>query len=389
MNTAAPADRRVRSLDGLRGMAALVVLLHHALLCMSGFAAVYWGLPFPDFVAPFAYTPLHAVWAGQEAVLVFFVLSGLVLVLPASRGRSIDWIAYYPSRLIRLYLPVVFAVALAVVLARLWPRASDGGDSPWIQMHNEAPTLAAALHNSFLLNGTTWLNSPLWSLQWEVLFSLLLPLYVWIALRWGHKHWPVIGTVLVALVVLGENLGVAALKYLPFFGLGALIAVNLPRLDGVRARFDRSRRSVLLQSAIVVMALLLLTFRWWPGRLLPVLLAQYAGAVVSTGAVAIVLVALCLPGAQAALSSRVLVAAGTISFSLYLVHEPILVTLAVVAPADMSWIAPLAGIPLALVAGWLFYAVIERGTHRLSLGAARLIARRGEIWQSATSALRR
>lgn len=372
---ARPAPPRLTSLDGLRGVAALVVLFHHALLTMWGFAAVYWGLPFPDFVAPLAYTPLHAFWAGQEAVLVFFVLSGVVLVLPARRRRSIDWLAYYPSRLIRLYLPVVFAVAFAVVLVRLWPRIVDGGDSPWIQMHNEAPTLAAAVHNSFLLNGTTWLNSPLWSLQWEVVFSLLLPVYVWIALRWGQRYWLVIGALLVALTVLGDNIGVRALIYLPYFGLGALIAVNLDRLRGVARRFSRSRRSNLLQMAIVVGAVLLLTFRWWPGRLLPAPLASYSGAIVAAGAVAVVLVAVCLPNARAALSSRVLVATGTVSFSLYLVHEPILVTLAVVAPADMSWIAPVAGIPLAIACGWLFYVIVERGSHRLARATARLIAR--------------
>lgn len=359
----------------MRGTAALVVLLHHALLSMSGFAAVYWGLPFPDFVAPLAYTPLHAVWAGQEAVLVFFVVSGLVLVLPAAGRRPIDWLAYYPSRLIRLYLPVVFAVAFALVLARLWPRATDGSDSPWIQMHNEAPTLASAAKNSFLLSGTTWLNSPLWSLQWEVVFSLLLPLYVWVALQWGRRHWLLIGVGLVAFIVLGENLGIRALTYLPYFGLGSLLAVNISRLERVGHRFGPSRRSRLLQAGLFLAAVLLLTFRWWPGRLLPAPLAPYLGVVVAIGAVGVVLAAVCLPGVQATLSARVLVAAGTISFSLYLIHEPILVTLAVIAPAEMSWIAPVLGIPVAIACGWLFYLAVERGSHRLARATARAIAR--------------
>lgn len=80
MRSASPA--RLTSLDGLRGLAALVVLAHHALLTMSGFSSVYWAEPFPSWVTPFAYTPLHALWAGQEAVLVFFVLSGAVLMVP-------------------------------------------------------------------------------------------------------------------------------------------------------------------------------------------------------------------------------------------------------------------------------------------------------------------
>jgi peptidoglycan/LPS O-acetylase OafA/YrhL len=319
---------------------------------------------------------LHVLWAGQEAVLVFFVLSGLVLILPAARRGSMNWLAYYPSRLIRLYLPVVAAVALAIVLARIWPRTADGADSPWIQMHDEAPTVASAVRNSFLLNGTTWLNSPLWSLQWEVLFSLLLPLYAWITLRWGRKYWLLIGVAFVALILLGETAGIAALRYLPYFGLGALIGVNLHQLDGVGGRLDRSRGGMLLQWSIIVAGALLLTFRWWPGTLLPAQLVWVAGVVTTIGAVVIVLVAVSLPRAQAVLSSRALVGAGTISFSLYLVHEPILVTLAVVVPPEASWLAFAAGIPLAILAGLLFYLTVERNTHRLARVTAQWISRR-------------
>ena len=364
---------RISSLDGLRGAASLVVLAHHALLTMSGFAAVYWGLPTPGFVAPFAFTPLHVIWAGPEAVLVFFVLSGVVLTLPAIRRGSIPWIAYYPSRLIRLYLPVAFAVGFALVLARIWPRTADGRFSPWIQMHNEAPTLSSAFHNAVLLNGTTWLNSPLWSLQWEVWFSLLLPVYVLLALRWGRNLWLPIGCLLVALVITGDLTGIAALRYLPYFGLGALIAANLDSLGELSQKFNRTGRSVAVQVALIVTALLLLTFRWWPGNLLPSPLSNLSSAPIAAGAVGIVLIAVCVPAARAVFSTRAFVAVGTISFSLYLVHEPILVTIALATPPDMSWIAPVVGIPLSLIVSWLFYVLIEKGTHRLSRWVARRI----------------
>lgn len=378
---------RVSSLDGLRGVAALVVLFHHALLTMSGFASVYWAAPFPAYVAPFAFTPLHAIWAGPEAVLVFFVLSGVVLTVPAVRGRALPWRAYYPSRLIRLYLPVVFAVGFALLLARLWPRTTDAADSPWIQMHNEAPTLSIGLKNALLLSGTTWLNSPLWSLQWEVLFSLLLPVYLWVALRWGRGGWLIIGGLLLTLILIGETAGIAALRFLPLFGLGSLIAVNIDRLNTLPRRFDGSRWSLLAQLAIVVGALLLLTFQWWPGGSLPAALKPVCSVAVSLGAVAIVLVAVCLPRAQRLLTSRALLAAGSISFSLYLVHEPILVTLAVIAPADMSWIAPVVGIPLSVAAGWLFYLLVERMTHRFArLLASRIATKAG---RGATPAIER
>ncbi len=74
---------RYRSLDGLRGVAALVVVVHHCLLTSIVLAATYrggttsgWGLS-----ELLTRTPLHLLWDGTGMVLVFFVLSGFVLTL--------------------------------------------------------------------------------------------------------------------------------------------------------------------------------------------------------------------------------------------------------------------------------------------------------------------
>lgn len=59
-----------------------------------------------------AFTPVHLVWAGTEAVLVFFVLSGFVLAGPLpQRARRDRWATWYASRLVRLYLPVWASLA--------------------------------------------------------------------------------------------------------------------------------------------------------------------------------------------------------------------------------------------------------------------------------------
>ena len=116
------ARMRIRSLDGLRGLASLVVAVHHALLCLAPLSLVYfdplkvekgtkaWWLGF---------TPLHAAWAGGEAVYLFFVLSGFVLARPFLGGRSSTWRTYFVKRIPRLYLPVWVAVGFALVSAAL------------------------------------------------------------------------------------------------------------------------------------------------------------------------------------------------------------------------------------------------------------------------------
>src|SRR5262245_36856658 len=110
------SSQRFASLDGLRGVAALVVVVHHSLLVSPMLAAAYYGGDITGALHRIAvYSPLHLLWGGKEAVVVFFVLSGFVLVM-AMRSRSFDWASYFPSRLLRLYLPVAGAVALGALI---------------------------------------------------------------------------------------------------------------------------------------------------------------------------------------------------------------------------------------------------------------------------------
>jgi len=120
-------------LDGLRGLTALVVLLDHVLVSSSSQIAdsySQWSDRGHGLGWVVSYTPLHIFHAGQEAVVVFFVLSGFVLTrqMTVRTRRSISY--YYPQRLLRLYLPVwgvlLLALALRVVVDRERRRASPG-----------------------------------------------------------------------------------------------------------------------------------------------------------------------------------------------------------------------------------------------------------------------
>ncbi len=105
--THGPATR-FSSLDGLRGIAAVVVMIHHSMMVLPSLAAPHFtnihvepALSWSWFAA---HTPLHWFWAGREAVWVFFVLSGFVLTRWLMRTSRQSWLAYYSSRLIRLYV---------------------------------------------------------------------------------------------------------------------------------------------------------------------------------------------------------------------------------------------------------------------------------------------
>lgn len=119
------SSRRMASLDGLRGIAAVVVLLNHSFVLVPSVADAFNGTEKGHGVAWwFTYTPLHVVWAGSEAVMVFFVLSGFVLTRSCEAVYS-SWRAYYPSRLLRLYLPVVAALLFAAAMVMLIPRVAS------------------------------------------------------------------------------------------------------------------------------------------------------------------------------------------------------------------------------------------------------------------------
>ena len=173
---------RFTSLDGLRGVAAVVVLIHHALLTVPFLARAYYPdlppVPKGSLAWWLTYSPLHLAWAGTEAVFLFFVLSGFVVTLPALRSPSFDWVAFYPRRIVRIYGPVAVAVAFGLVAVLLVPRFNERALGHWMNQRPNDISVSDVLSDLTLIDGTSGLVSPLWSLQWELLFSAFLPLFV-------------------------------------------------------------------------------------------------------------------------------------------------------------------------------------------------------------------
>jgi peptidoglycan/LPS O-acetylase OafA/YrhL len=90
-------------------------------------------------------------------------------------------------------------------------------------------------------------------------------------------------------------------------------------------------------------------------------------AAVAAGACLVVALPFLLPWVRRVLETDVMQWAGTRSFSLYLVHEPIVVATAFVLGGTMS-VALLAAvaIPMGLLGSELFFRVAERPMHRWS-----------------------
>lgn len=184
-------------LDAVRLLAALAVLVGH--LDQDG---------------------LHAGWLGigrfsHEAVVVFFVLSGLVIghTTPPQRG---DWRRYVSARAARILSVVVPAIALSF--------AVKGAAAVWAGGALQAEYLSQDLRWANLVNAMLFLNeswgrttalpwnSPYWSLCYEVWYYVLFGLAVFAPPHW---RW---AWVAAAAVVAG--LSIVLMFPLWLFGLG-------------------------------------------------------------------------------------------------------------------------------------------------------------------------
>ena len=361
---------RLHALDGLRGVAAFIVVLHHLLLVAQPVAqpsgepalwSVWWWLE---------RTPLKLLTAGHEAVLVFFVLSGAVVVLPALRRIDFSWPGLVASRVVRLLLPAWAAIAFATILLVIVPRlpAQVTGGS-WlagqVQSDWSWPRLVVQLS---LMGQVVPYDNVLWTLKWEFLFSLLLPGFLVVAVvlrRW----WLPTGLLAVGLGVAGTVGHIQPLEYLPVFFLGTLIAVRLQAIE----RWSESRGAKRVLVVILVVSLLVLIGEF---LLAPVVRMGTDGShaligLEALGAAGIVVCAGAATGLRRFLEHRVPQFLGRISFSLYLVHLPVIATLAF-ALGDWNWpIVAAVGLPLALLTGWAFFRFVEKPLHKVARSAKR------------------
>ena len=147
---------RIRSLDSLRGIAALIVVLHHA------------RLMFPETPAWIKYTPLRVLISGQSAVILFFILSGFVLYLTlCSKNVHSSW-SFAIKRFARIYPPFCVAILLSAVLWYMVAPMPMSGVGDWANDLNWQlkPTLSVVLGHLAMPDDEALysLDNVMWSL---------------------------------------------------------------------------------------------------------------------------------------------------------------------------------------------------------------------------------
>ncbi|WP_205647882.1 acyltransferase family protein [Acuticoccus yangtzensis] len=130
---------------------------------------------------------------GQEAVLVFFVLSGFV-IFANEHGRAIPPQNYYMRRIRRIYPTLIIACLIGAVVA-----LDNGNLAAIMDWRRLFGTLAGLQDVSALKPGVIVDpyagNTPLWSLSYEMFFYLIFPLALMLWHRMPRSSNYIIGVI--------------------------------------------------------------------------------------------------------------------------------------------------------------------------------------------------
>src|ERR1700760_1301077 len=164
---------RSAHLDGLRGVASVMVFFNH--LMLSVMPSISNLQPDASGVAAFIMigrSPLSVAWGGDFGVCIFFVLSGYVLSQFA-HSSDLRFHSMIVRRYARLALPMLAATLFGYLLLKLdlyrhVAAAATVSHSDWLAMwYKFAPSLAAAVYEGAVgafISGRSDYNCNLWTM---------------------------------------------------------------------------------------------------------------------------------------------------------------------------------------------------------------------------------
>lgn len=366
-------SRRLGGLDALRGLAALTVVTQHFLIANPAF----FDAAHRSDMAWLKLTPLHVVWAGREAVILFFLLSGFVLSIPWWDGCRPATAAFYLRRLFRIYPAYLVAVLAATAGDILLSKHGLAGMSNWFNSVWARPLDAPTLISHLLLVppfDPQPLDPVLWSLSHEMRISLLFPLLMWFVMRYDWRF--VVGALL-PLSWLGGLVTpmswISSIEFLLMFAVGALLASERARITA----FVKGLSSFRLCVGLLLAVVLYTTKFWLPVQPRPVYSIALDDWSVCLASLLLIAVAL---GAYERLprpAELLGTALGKISYSLYLIHAVVLFSLVywLVGVVPVAF-RELLALPVVFAVAALMYVAIERPGIALGARLAHMLPKR-------------
>ena len=328
-------------LDGLRGVAILLVVAYHA----SKYTM--------DIHQGWTY---HALAEGAHGVDLFFIISGFCLAYPILRQHvdtgvvRFDVLRFYCRRMIRI-VPTYW-VAFLALLALALIVVSRGGQLPYPTVALP-PTVANGFNQLFFLNTTTNLCGSFWTLAVECRWYIYFPLAMWLYVRWP--------AVIYAVMAVDLFLYNFTHWILPDFATLPAFLLGIIAADLVIREHRVNRLALLLFVASVIASLFLepkhhLSFTlqnqfWW-----------------QVTAFFFVIAGAATPLLRRLLSHRSIGGVGIAAYSIYLYHDPIEAWYGY-SGGESLVLAMLAGVLIGVVAWMLFERrIMERPTRDALVG---------------------
>jgi len=371
---------------GIRGITAILIMTFHCDL-------IVWFMPHR------AIPPLYGAltsWLryGDFRVVAFFIISGYLLMLPATKSAawplSRGLAGFFKRRIQRVVYPYYFALAFSLVLFVVWRW--------YLGIPEHAGPLALgllahlALVHNFHPKTVNYINDVLWTVALECQCYVLMALVFLPVMRRTGAWAPVSCVAAAAALGFGaravfcDALDATRPWFVVIFALGMAAAALRNRAFPAFARIERAVPWGTVWLASFASALVLTIsegpdppyWRCWPSVMLfgvafASLVIYLRGA--RTGAPA----RLAAPLVRL-LETSALAFLGRFSFSIYLTHFPIYrLLLAVVGRyTDSVWIEGALGLfvftPLCLVVAYAFHVRFERPFQNPSPGLAPAIA---------------
>lgn len=312
------ARRHIIEIQSLRGLAAVLVMISHV-------STVY-AIPTCSRVW------LDAVLNAHASVVLFFVLSGFVLQGSLAKGRpGIRWAAdFYIGRVFRIY-PAVWVVSSLSILLFIRFHAPVPASSDWFKDYFVVNQITGGNVVLSFLGYRNYLIPPVWTVLVELIGSAFVPFFALLAFQ-ERRLWLLTALLIVpSYFLLGNHLfGAQIFGYVLDFALGAAVWSSQ---DSLRKVIKQDRLLMMLGLWFGVGLLLFRAAYSLATRGHMVALAEdykvpiisLVEAFLSTGLVAVIVTRRdCVPW----LRLPILVWLGDISFSVYLIHFPLMSSLA-------------------------------------------------------------
>jgi peptidoglycan/LPS O-acetylase OafA/YrhL len=319
---------KFKYLDGLRGLAALIVVVDHFFFAFFPFAILGSGVKHHFKESLLYHSPLYLLINGDLSVCVFYALSGFVLSAKFFRTSNPEFIrSSAVKRYFRLGIPITASVIISFVLLHFGLyrngevsvlSGSDWFGPFWQFQSNLAGAFKQGLYGSMILQDNSY-NSVLWSMHYELFGSFLIFITLLIFGRMRNRGFFYVGLCLAFIQT----------YYLPFI-LGVMLCDFFfsESFQGLKSFLNRGGWIFLLLISLLVGAFPggeaaastiygKLIFPGWN-------LIQMRILAHSLGAAGIFFAVMASRQLINVLSSKIMIFFGRISFAVYLLHFMVL-----------------------------------------------------------------